>query len=187
MKASLKIVGSAVILLSVVFGSSFAAEIDLLSWSQVGDVEWRVDGTTAEAGPYDKIGFLVSSKPFADFRLSVEFWIEDDTNSGVFIRCPDAVSIGAVKCYEVNIWDNHPNQDSRTGSIVGLAKPVARVDTVGNWSLMEIEAIGENIVVTVNGVETARLRNDRSAAGFIAVQYGKGGLLRFRNISIEAL
>ena len=64
---------------------------DLQAWSRLGDIDWRIDRDAVEAGPIEAIrppdgaGYLVSSREFADFRLTVEFWIEDDTNSGVFI------------------------------------------------------------------------------------------------------
>jgi hypothetical protein len=175
------------LLLLVALGCSAAAEVDLTSWSRVGDLELQIDGNGAAAGPHEESVFLVSVEQYADLKISVEFLIEADTNSGVFIRCSDPAAIGADTCYEINIWDDHSNQDHRTGSVVRLAKPLAHVDTVGEWSLMEIEAHGDLIVARVNGVETARLKNDRAASGYIALQFGAGGSLSFRNVRIEAL
>lgn len=175
------------LLLCGAFGCGIGAEPDLSSWSRLGDAEVRIDGNSASVGPREETAYLVSPEEYGDLKLSVEFLIEAATNSGVFIRCSDAVTINPDTCYEINIYDDHPNQDHRTGSIVRLAKPLAHVDTVGEWSLMEIDAIGDLIVVRVNGVETVRLRNDRSAAGYIALQFREGGSLQFRNVSVEAL
>jgi hypothetical protein len=175
------------LLLYGAFGCSVAAEPDLASWSQVGDLELQIDGNGAAAGPHEDSAFLVSTEQYGDMKMSVEFLIEADTNSGIYIRCSDPAAINPDNCYEINIWDNHPNQDNRTGSIVRLAKPLAHVDTVGEWSVMEIEAVGDLIVVQVNGVETARFSNDRSASGHVALQFGAGGSLQFRNVKVEAL
>ena len=38
-------------------------------------------------------GFLVSKTAYADFQLRAEFWLEDKTNSGIFIRCTDPNSV----------------------------------------------------------------------------------------------
>lgn len=161
-------------------------EVDnIASWSRVGEADWEFADDGVSAGPEDTVAYLVSTRRYDDFRLSVEFWIEDDTNSGVFVRCSDPAQIDPDTCYEVNIWDKHPNQRWRTGSIVTLAEPLAQVDSVGRWNRLQIEAIGDSIVAEFNGVTTAMLRSDRSLDGYIALQYGGGRKLRFRNLTIE--
>jgi len=160
---------------------------DLTALNDVGEVEWRFDDAIAEAGPGEERGYLVTTGVYTDFKLSVEFWVAAETNSGVFVRCTNPAEITALSCFEVNIWDEHPNQDSRTGSIVRLAKPTAHVDTVGQWSTVEIEMVGELIVAVFNGVETARLRSgERSAEGHVALQFGGGELVKFRNLRISS-
>ncbi len=166
---------------------------DLESWSRLGDIAWRFDDGGAQAGPAesllapDKSSYLFSPTEYANFRLTVEFWIEDGTNSGVFVRCSDAEHINADTCYEVNIWDNHPVQDYRTGSIVKRAIPIAHVDTIGRWNTLEIGVLGDTITAMVNGTQTARLSDNRLASGLIALQYGGAGVLRFRNLRIDSL
>jgi len=160
---------------------------DLTTLTAVGDVEWRLVDAIAEAGPGEDRGYLVTTGVYADFKLSVEFWVAAETNSGVFVRCTNPAEITALSCFEVNIWDEHPNQDSRTGSIVRLAKPTAHVDTVGQWNTVEIEVVGDLIVAVFNGVETARLRSgERSAEGHVALQFGGGELVKFRNLRVSS-
>lgn len=175
------------LLLCAGYGCSVADELDLSTWSVVGDEDLQVDGNTASAGPHEDSTYLISANEYGDLKMSVEFLIDPETNSGVYIRCPDPANISADNCYEINIWDDNPNPDNRTGSIVRLAKPLAHVETVGSWSVMEIEAVGDLIVVRVNDVETARFRGDRSASGYIALQFGAGGSLQFRNVNVDAL
>jgi hypothetical protein len=163
---------------------------DLSSWRQTGAPVWHFADGVAEAGPAEQHGFLVSRNAYDDFRLSVEFWIEDNTNSGVFIRCTEPVELADLNpdnCYEINIWDNHPNQDFRTGSIVTLTPPLARVDTLGRWNRFDIAATGNRIEVTLNGVKVASLVNDRSASGYLALQYAGSAGLMFRNLQLTAL
>ena len=73
-------------LLALTGFAAYAASntVDLAALNAVGDVEWRFDEGMAEAGPQEAIGYLVSTDKYSDFRLTVEFWIEDDTNSGIF-------------------------------------------------------------------------------------------------------
>ena len=162
-----------------------ASTVDLSTWQKVGDDPWRVTDDGVAAGPAEAVGFLVSNDTYADFKLSIEYWVEDDTNSGIFIRCVDLQDIGSDNCYEINIWDSHPNQESRTGSIVTLAKPLAHVDTLERWVRVEIEASGGRIRASFDGELTADLANERSAFGVIALQYGGTGTLKFRNLVIN--
>ncbi len=162
-----------------------ASTVDLSTWQKVGDDPWRVTDDGVAAGPAEAMGFLVSNDTYADFKLSIEYWIEDDTNSGIFIRCADPQDIGSGNCYEINIWDSHPNQESRTGSIVTMAKPLAHVDTLERWVRIDIEASGDRVRARFDGELTADLVNERSVSGVIALQYGGTGVLKFRNLVIE--
>ncbi len=163
-------------------------QVDLESWRTLGSHVWRFDDLGAEAGPDTAKGMLVTTVPYRDFHLSVEFWIEDGTNSGVFLRCQEPLEFADInpeKCYEANIWDNHPNQDFRSGSIVRFGPPKSKVETLGRWNRYEIDVRGSQITVTLNGEETAAIDDSSLASGYIALQYAGEGLLRFRNVRIE--
>jgi hypothetical protein len=160
--------------------------VDLSTLATIGEAEWRFTDAVAEAGPDENRTYLVSPDTYGDFKLFVEFWVGPDTNSGLFVRCSNPAEVDPLSCFEINIWDEAPNQDFRTGSIVRVAKPTAHVDTVGRWNTAEIEMRGNSIVTVFNGVETARLENDeRAARGHIALQFGGGELVRFRNLRIQ--
>ena len=162
---------------------------DLSRWLRIGTTPWTVEAAEASVGPSDAVGFLVSPRSYTDFRLRVEFWVEDDTNSGVFVRClkPRTVpDLNPDDCYEVNIWDNHPNQDFRTGSIVKLATPVVIVDTLDRWNQLEIEARGDTLAVRVNGAQTAVLKTATRTSGYVGLQYAGKNRLRFRNLIIDS-
>ena len=167
-----------------------AGLVDTEGWRRLGNAAWRFDTFGLEAGPEAVTSFLVSPDMHTDFRLTIEFWIEDDTNSGVFVRCgeiADMADVNPTDCYEVNIYDSHPNQAWRTGSIVTQVTPVAHVETIGRWNRLEIRAAGPNLEVLVNDTLTAELADARAEAGPIALQYAGRGLVRFRKLSIVAL
>ena len=59
-------------------------------WNVLGDANWELaDGAVqADSGR----GFLVTPDSYADFELTLEFWVDEPANSGIFIRCADGQS-----------------------------------------------------------------------------------------------
>lgn len=159
----------------------------LAGWQVVGDSEWSVvDGAIQASGSGE--GFLATERTYGDFRLRAEFWVDATTNSGIFIRCRDRSRIHPDTCYEMNIWDEHPRQQARTGAIVfKFMPPLAQVETVDRWNSYEIHAEGATLEVIVNGAVTARLEDADPAPGFIALQHWQQGTVKFRSIQLEAL
>ena len=120
------------------------------------------------------------------FELTLEFWVDEPANSGVFIRCSDPDNIGAGNSYEVNIFDTRADQTYRTGGIVNVAAPTSVINTGGQWNSYIIRAQGSRLVVTLNGTQTVDATHDEFARGPIALQYG-AGTVRFRNVQIRVL
>lgn len=170
---------------SAVLLESRTEPADPQEWTRTGDADWRFAGRAIVAGPAETSGFLVSPGRYADVFITVDFRVDDATNSGVFIRCQDPRVISPTDCHEINIWDNHPNQDFRTGSIVTRQRPLAHVETLGRWNTMRIDAVANLVTVSINGVETARLNDDSLTEGHIALQYAGTRTIEFRNLRIE--
>ena len=162
----------------------------LSGWNKVGDADWRVaDGSImAETGN----GYLVSPATYTDFQIRAEFWADEDTNSGIFIRCSDPVKISAANCYEVNVYDKRPDPQYGTGAIVDVAKVVPMPKAAGKWNTYDITAKGDRLVVVFNGVPTVDVRDTRHASGPIALQRFDGvvkgkGTIKFRKVEIRPL
>jgi len=153
-------------------------------WVASGDANWNlVDGVVqADSGG----GHLVSEESYSDFVLTLDFWVDDPANSGVFIRCPDRDNIGAASCYEVNIYDQRADQTYRTGGIVDFAAPASQIDAGGQWNSYEIRADGSHLVVTLNGTVTVDIEDSTYAEGVFTLQYGSG-IVKFRNVRIMPL
>jgi hypothetical protein len=111
--------------------------------------------------------------------------VTPDANSGVFIRCSNPAEIGAATCYEVNIFDQRPDPQYRTGGIVEVASPKVMLETGDRWNRYEIAAHGSHLVVRLNGQTTVDTNDDKLAAGPFALQYGAGRVM-FRNVRIRA-
>src|SRR6266850_1398929 len=156
----------------------------LAAFNPVGDANWQLMEGLVQANKGN--GFLVSKTSYGDFQLKVEFWVDDDANSGVFLRCSNPKEITATNAYEVNIYDKRPDQAYRTGAIVDVAKPLANINAGGKWNTFEITAQKSHFVVILNGTKTVDVENSAHARGVIALQYG-GGNVKFRNVQIKPL
>ena len=153
-------------------------------WNVLGDANWELaDGAVqADSGS----GFLVTPKSYGDFVLTLEFWVDEPANSGIFIRCQDAESVRDNNSYEVNIYDTRADQTYRTGGIVHFAAPSAVINAGGQWNTYEIRAEGARLTVTLNGTQTVDMEDSTYADGPIALQYGLG-VVKFRNVRIREL
>ena len=153
-------------------------------WNVLGNANWELaDGAVqADSGS----GFLVTEESYADFELTLEFWVDEPANSGIFIRCADARSVRDTNAYEVNIYDTRPDQTYRTGGIVHLAAPTSVITTGGRWNTYEIVAQGSRLRVTLNGTQTVDVTDSQYADGPIALQYG-AGVVKFRNVRVRRL
>ena len=131
-------------------------------------------------------GFLVTKESYADFELTLEFWVDEPANSGIFIRCADGSMVNDRNSYEVNIYDTRADQAYRTGGIVHIASPASVINAGGQWNTYEITARGPRLQVTLNGEEMVDVEDTQFAEGPIALQYG-AGIVRFRNVRIREL
>jgi Domain of Unknown Function (DUF1080) len=118
--------------------------------------------------------------------LRVEFWVSDDANSGIYMRCQDAKQITDKSCYEANIYDQRPDPSYGTGAITNFAKITSMPKAGGKWNTYEITAKGPQLAVVLNGSKTVELMDSQFAGGVIALQYGQG-VVKFRKVQIKPL
>jgi hypothetical protein len=157
---------------------------NMTSFDKVGDANWRIAEKAIAAN--QGRGFLVTKQSYDNFRLRAEFYPDDETDSGIFIRCEDPNSPSAQSCYEVDIYDTNTNGDNVTGAIVNVAKPERMPKTELKWNVIEIEAKGPQLNVSINGERTVSVRDAKHARGPIALQYAKG-VIYFRKVEIRPL
>jgi hypothetical protein len=161
---------------------------NLDNWTQVGGANWRLaDGAVmADRSGSKGSGFLVSKESYRDFDLRVEFWADDDANSGIYMRCADRNKITDRSCYEANIFDKRPDPSYGTGAIVhrAIVKPMPKAG--GRWNVYEITAIGPEVTVKLNGAVTVHMRDGELKQGPIALQWGNG-TVKFRKVEIHPL
>jgi Domain of Unknown Function (DUF1080) len=165
-------------------------------FDKVGDANWRIEDGVVVADRGN--GFLVTKETYGDYQIRAEFWVGDDANSGIFIRCTDPQKIDAKTAYEVNIWDDRPGKGYATGAIVNVAKVDPMPKSVGKWNVYEITAKGGTFTIVLNGQQTVEGKDSKHATGRIALQHGLGnkdaagvvndkGVVKFRKVEIKKL
>jgi hypothetical protein len=157
-------------------------------WSEVGKANWEMkDGVlTVDKLDGKDIAYLVSKNTYKDFQIRAEFWVDDEANSGIFIRCDQADKIDGKICYEVNIFDKRSDPSYGTGAIVDVAKVDPMPKAAGKWNTYEITAKGPHLMVVLNGQKTADADDSKHLGGYVALQYGSGAV-KFRKVQIKPL
>lgn len=155
-------------------------------WNEGGEAQWRfVDNEligTATGGS----GFVITKESYENLELTLEFYPDSTVNSGIFVRCTNR-ELSDTDCYEMNIWDLHPDQKSRTGSVVSRAVPEAHVETLDQWNTYKIICKGNHIQTWVNEVLTVDIENKDLVNGYIALQAAETGTIKFRNVRLKKL
>ena len=144
-------------------------------------------------------GWLRSKERVADFEVLIEFrYLTDDADSGLFLRTQGAASFRRGwpgESYQVQIRNpagsspyppvgylfRHGMPHGETHYDESLARAVSK--PTGEWQTLLVRAIGAEVLVAVNGVETTRARGLRTGPGFIGIQ-GETGTLQFRSLRL---
>lgn len=161
------------------------------NWEITGGANWRAEDGAIQADRSTTKGasVLVSKRSFKDFELYAEFWADDNTNSGIYIRVRNPASVStATGAYEAQIWDKNPNPIYSTGALVNVAavQPVHKAG--GHWNTYEIYANGPEITLKFNGVVTASARDARFPEGRIGLQFNPDtGPVKFRKLLVREL
>ena len=82
---------------------------DSNEWFKEGRASWKFDGDQLVGTSLGGSGFVMTNKKYQNFTLSLEFYPDAGINSGIFVRCKNK-EISNKECYEMNIWDYHPDQ-----------------------------------------------------------------------------
>ncbi|WP_329454707.1 ThuA domain-containing protein [Streptomyces sp. NBC_01497] len=169
----------------------------LEGWKHAGPGAFDIGG--GELHSAGGLGLLwYQAKQFSDYSLKLDWKLDGDDNSGVFVGFPEsddpwsAVDNG----YEVQI-DATDAPDRTTGSIYTFkAADIKARDRVlrppGQWNSYEIKVQGERLQVFLNGVKINDFTNKDPARslkdGYIGIQnHGPDDQAAFRNIQIKEL
>lgn len=154
------------------------------SWIQKGDAKWEFFNGEIKGTLLRGTGFLMTKEAYGDFELQLEFYPDETINSGVFVRC-SVNKLSFSECYEINIWDFHPEPNDRTGAIVSITKPLVHLNTIDKWNTYKIKCAGNRIKAWLNEELIADVEDDDLEEGYIGLQAAGIGTIKFKNIVIK--
>ncbi|WP_085535749.1 3-keto-disaccharide hydrolase [Massilibacteroides vaginae] len=181
-------------------GKDFTGFVQLNGEAPYEVVDGCMVGTSVKGQPNS---FLATEKNYGDFILEFEVLCDPVLNSGVQFRSQSKPEYnnGRVHGYQCEIdpsdraWSGGIYDEARRGWLVPLTDNPAgqKAYKRDDWNKYRIEAIGNNIRIWLNGVNTANLFDEEDASGFIAFQVhgiGKddakdGKQIKWRNIRIK--
>jgi len=169
---------------------------DLSGWTIHGTEKWYVENRelVCESGPDKLYGYLSTNKNYQDFILTLEFKLQANGNSGVFIR-------SGIEGTKISGWqiDVAP-ENKHTGGIYEsygrgwIIQPKPEDEKwlkSSEWNTLKIKVLGAEITTWLNGHQMVYLKDDKidKGKGFIALQIHDGGgiKVRWKNIKIKEL
>ena len=165
-------------------------------WEEINDAEWSVENGILYGEKDARIAkhcILVSKQEYKDFKIKVEY-LAINGNSGFYFRLQpennpvgfkgfhadiDATGKHSGGLFDVGVkWMNKPEP-----------KEVAKVFKLGDWNTMEIEAIGDQVDITLNGTKMTSLKSNRSSKGKLGIQLhsNENTKIKFKTIEITEL
>lgn len=170
----------------------------LNGWKPLPGGTWQVqDG--AIVGSQEKTekrhGILLSEKQYGDFIVRMKYKSLEG-NSGFYFRVNKIDHVVSVKGFqaEINAEGEHIGGLYETLGRAWVVKPELE-QTKGfykkkDWNEMTVSAVGGDVTVTVNGHQTAKLKNDPGLRkGYLGLQLHGGQKMNvlFKDIEIKEL
>ena len=150
------------------------------------DRNWKVeDGVIHGSGPVSHLFSPLGD--YTNFRYRAEVKIADKANSGMYFRT--AKGPGFPKGYEAQVNSTHADP-VRTGSLYNHAKFLERLVEPDTWFTQEIEAVGNHIVIKVNGKTTVDYvdKGNSFTKGYFAFQqHDPGSQVWIRKVEVKEL
>ncbi|ONK11350.1 Cytochrome c551/c552 [Streptomyces sp. MP131-18] len=167
-------------------------------WSQAGPGQFALadDGTLTTEGGMGMLWY--EAQEFASYSLKLDWRLEGDDNSGIFIGFPpsddpwSAVDNG----YEIQI-DATDAPERTTGSVytfqsADIEARDAALNPPGEWNTYELRVEGERLQIFLNGTLINDFTNTDPARsltqGHVGLQnHGEEDTVSFRNVRIQEL
>ncbi|MDP6442892.1 MAG: DUF1080 domain-containing protein [Pirellulaceae bacterium] len=165
-------------------------------WTPTPGGKWEVsDGSIV--GTSDKSerrhGILLSNRTYSDFEVKAKFRVIAG-DSGFYFRAGRVKSGVSVNGFQVEVDTSQETGGLyETGGRAWVHQPTAdviekRKYKPGEWTELELSAVGEHIVVKINGVVTSELKKDKGRReGHFGLQLhgGQDMHVEFRDIAIR--
>jgi hypothetical protein len=169
---------------------------DLSGWTTHGTEKWYVDKgeLVCESGPDKQYGYLSTNKTYKNFILKLNFKLEANGNSGVFIR--SGIEGTKVSGWQVEVAPpgHHTGgiyESYGRGWLIEPKPEDEKILKVDKWNTMKIMVKGDEVTTWLNDKQIVYFKDEKIGAGngFIALQIHDGGgiKVRWKNIKIKEL
>lgn len=170
----------------------------LEGWTALPGGKWEVvDGAILGTSPRSerRHGILLSNEQFEDFLVKAKFRVHKG-DSGFYFRAGRVKSAVSVHGFQVEVDTSQETGGLyETGRRGWVHRPTAEVVKKrgykkGEWTDLELKAVGGDIVVKINGVVSSELKNDKGRKkGHFGLQLHGGQEMRveYKDIVIETL
>jgi cytochrome c len=170
-------------------------EASAAQWRMAGPGRFRLEDCTlrTEGG----LGLLWHPEPLSAYTLRVDWRVEGDDNSGVFVGFPDPGDdpwVAVRRGHEIQI-DATDDAGWTTGGVYGALAPDeaardAALRPPGEWNTFEITVSGDRVTVALNGTPVADLTDTDPARlvapGHVGLQnHGDGDDVSFRSVRVR--
>ena len=155
----------------------------LKGWTPAPGGKWEVkDGAIVGTSPKSerRHGILLTDKQYSDFVVKAKFRVHSG-DSGFYFRAERVKSAVSVNGFQVEVDTSQETGGLyETGGRAWVHRPTAEVIKKrkykkGEWTDLELSAIGGHIIVKINGVISTELKNDKGRAkGHIGLQLHGG-------------
>ena len=147
---------------------------------------WKVeDGVIHGSGP---VSHLFSPRgDYKNFKYRAEVKIADKANSGMYFRTKKGP--GFPNGYEAQVNSTHTDP-VKTGSLYNHVKVFEKLVPPDTWFTQEIEAVGNHIIIKVNGkttVDYVDKKNTFTQGHFAFQQHDPGSQVWIRKIEVMEL
>lgn len=147
---------------------------------------WSVkDGTIVGDG--DRSHLFYKKEVCENCEFKAEVRLNHGGNSGMYFRAEFVP--GWPKGYEAQV-DNTHTDPVRTGSLYNFVKVFDQLVPDDTWWTQEITAVGNHIVIKVNGKVTVDFVDEKSSfmKGYLALQqHNKGSVVEYKNLMMRHL
>ncbi len=161
--------------------------VNLDGWKVYGTESWYVKDSEliCESGPDKGYGYLATEKYYKNFKLTLDFFQEQDGNSGVFFRSKiDGTKISGWQV-EVAPPGFHSGGIYESYGRGWLIKPDKYYDDIvkmNEWNSLKVMINGGEVKTWINGQEMISIIDNKisNSEGSIALQIHDGGGIKVR-------
>ena len=169
---------------------------NLNGWTIHGTEKWYVEQgeLVCESGPDKQYGYLSTNKSYKNFILTLNFKLQANGNSGVFIRSSIEgtkisgwqVEVAPPKLHTGGIYESYGR-----GWLIQPKPENEGALKATDWNEMRIQVKGSEVTTWLNGTQMVYFKDQKigEGNGFIALQIHDGGgiKVRWKNIRVKEL